>query len=246
MSKGPASIASRAELASSHRIVVKVGSSSLTDVEGGLDDLRLNALVDVLAAQAALGHEVLLVSSGAIAAGLAPLHLRRRPRDLATQQAAASVGQGLLVARYTAAFARHGHTVGQVLLTAEDVIRRTHYAQRPAHPLSPARPGRRAGHQRERHRGHGRDPVRRQRPAGRARRPPGARRRAAPALGRRRALRRTAVACRARAGSPRSKVRAIWSTSRSARPVQREWAREECRPRWRRPESRQLPVLPPS
>ncbi len=128
MSKGPASIASRAELASSHRIVVKVGSSSLTDLEGGLDDVRLNALVDVLAAQAAQGHEVLLVSSGAIAAGLAPLQLRRRPRDLATQQAAASVGQGLLVARYTAAFARHGHTVGQVLLTAEDVIRRTHYA----------------------------------------------------------------------------------------------------------------------
>jgi glutamate 5-kinase len=128
VSQGPASIASRAELASSHRIVVKVGSSSLTDVEGGLDDVRLGALVDVLAAQVELGHEVLLVSSGAIAAGLAPLQLKRRPRDLATQQAAASVGQGLLVARYTAAFARHGHTVGQVLLTAEDVIRRTHYA----------------------------------------------------------------------------------------------------------------------
>ena len=51
----------------------------------------------------------------------------RRPRDLATQQAAASVGQGLLVARYTAAFARHELTVGQVLLTADDVIRRAHY-----------------------------------------------------------------------------------------------------------------------
>jgi len=128
VTKGPASITSRAELASSHRIVVKVGSSSLTDLEGGLDPQRLGALVDVLAGQAAAGHEVLLVSSGAIAAGLAPLGLRRRPRDLATQQAAASVGQGLLLAEYTAAFARHRLTVGQVLLTAEDVIRRTHYA----------------------------------------------------------------------------------------------------------------------
>jgi glutamate 5-kinase len=128
VSAAPASITHRGELAQAHRIVVKVGSSSLTDLEGGLDDVRLGALVDVLAAEVAGGREMLLVSSGAIAAGLAPLSLRRRPRDLATQQAAASVGQGLLVARYTAAFARHGRTVGQVLLTAEDVIRRTHYA----------------------------------------------------------------------------------------------------------------------
>jgi glutamate 5-kinase len=126
--KGAASLTSRADLPTAARIVVKVGSSSLTDVEGGLDDARLDALVDALATHARDGRELLLVSSGAIAAGLAPLSLRRRPRDLATQQAAASVGQGLLVARYTAAFARHGRTVGQVLLTAEDVIRRTHYA----------------------------------------------------------------------------------------------------------------------
>ena len=76
---------------------------------------------------ASAGREVVLVSSGAIAAGLAPLGLRQRPRDLATQQAAASVGQGLLVHRYTEAFARHGLTVGQVLLTADDVVRRAHY-----------------------------------------------------------------------------------------------------------------------
>ena len=67
------------------------------------------------------------MSSGAIAAGLRPLGLSKRPRDLATQQAAASVGQGMLVARYSAAFARHGLTVGQVLLTADDVVRRAHY-----------------------------------------------------------------------------------------------------------------------
>ena len=60
----------------------------------------------------------MLVSSGAIASGLVPLGLTRRPSDLATQQAAASVGQGLLIARYTAAFARHGIRTGQVLLSA--------------------------------------------------------------------------------------------------------------------------------
>ncbi|MGZ5415159.1 MAG: glutamate 5-kinase [Aeromicrobium sp.] len=109
------------------RIVVKIGSSSLTKAHGGLDSSRLDALVDALAGARARGDEVVLVSSGAIAAGLSPLGLPRRPRDLATQQAAASVGQGLLVARYAERFARHGIVVGQVLLTADDVTRRSHY-----------------------------------------------------------------------------------------------------------------------
>ncbi|MFD6419520.1 glutamate 5-kinase [Streptomyces sp. NPDC060194] len=110
------------------RIVVKVGSSSLTTASGGLDADRVDALVDVLAAARDGGaREVVLVSSGAIAAGLAPLGLTRRPRDLARQQAAASVGQGLLVARYTASFARYGVRVGQVLLTGDDTSRRSHY-----------------------------------------------------------------------------------------------------------------------
>jgi glutamate 5-kinase len=120
-------VSSRADLASARRVVVKVGSSSLTTREGGLDAGRLGGLVDALAERRFAGTEVVLVSSGAIAAGLAPLGLARRPKDLATQQAAASVGQGLLVARYTAAFAGHGLTVGQVLLTADDVVRRGHY-----------------------------------------------------------------------------------------------------------------------
>ncbi|MGH3330479.1 MAG: glutamate 5-kinase [Nocardioidaceae bacterium] len=119
--------ASRADVASASRIVVKVGSSSLTTAEGGIDPDRMRALVDTLASVRARGAEVVLVSSGAIAAGLAPLELPRRPRDLATQQAAASVGQGLLVHRYTEEFARHGQRVGQVLLTVDDVTRRSHY-----------------------------------------------------------------------------------------------------------------------
>jgi glutamate 5-kinase len=115
-------------LASAARVVVKVGSSSLTTTGGGIDGAHLDDLVATLAARRLDGREVVLVSSGAIAAGLAPLALPRRPRDLATQQAAASVGQGLLMARYTEAFARRGLTAGQVLLTADDVIRRSHYA----------------------------------------------------------------------------------------------------------------------
>lgn len=110
------------------RIVVKVGSSSLTTATGGLDADRVDALVDVLAKIRSGGErEIVLVSSGAIAAGLAPLGLRRRPKDLARQQAAASVGQGLLVARYTASFARYGVRVGQILLTSDDMSRRAHH-----------------------------------------------------------------------------------------------------------------------
>jgi glutamate 5-kinase len=118
---------SRADVAGASRVVVKVGSSSLTTAEGGLDPDRLRALVDTLGTLRARGAEVVLVSSGAIAAGLAPLGLARRPRDLATQQAAASVGQGLLVHHYTEDFHRHGITVGQVLLTVDDMTRRSHY-----------------------------------------------------------------------------------------------------------------------
>jgi glutamate 5-kinase len=107
--------------------VVKVGSSSLTTPAGGIDPARIKALVDALAAVRHAGREVVLVSSGAIAAGLAPLALRSRPRDLATQQAAASVGQGLLMGHYTALFGAHGLGVGQVLLTVDDVTRHGHY-----------------------------------------------------------------------------------------------------------------------
>lgn len=129
--------ATRAELPAARRVVVKVGSSSLTTASGGLDPDRLGRLVEALVHRRRAGLEVLLVSSGAIAAGLAPLGLARRPRDLATQQAAASVGQGQLLAAYTAAFARSDLRVGQVLLTAEDVVRRTNYrnAQRTLYRL---------------------------------------------------------------------------------------------------------------
>jgi glutamate 5-kinase len=117
----------RADIAEATRVVVKIGSSSLTTPDGQIDDGRIAGLVAVLVGRVRAGGQAVLVSSGAIAAGLAPLGLPRRPRDLATQQAAASVGQGLLMARYSAAFAALGIQAGQILLTADDLMRRAHY-----------------------------------------------------------------------------------------------------------------------
>lgn len=120
-------VASRGDLVDARRVVVKIGSSSLTTLDGGISVDALNRLVADLQVLRGRGTEVVLVSSGAIAAGLAPLGLGTRPADLATQQAAAAVGQGLLLAHYTRAFAQYQTTVSQVLLTVEDLMRRTQY-----------------------------------------------------------------------------------------------------------------------
>ncbi|MGJ9404941.1 glutamate 5-kinase [Nesterenkonia aurantiaca] len=120
-------VTSRTDLVDARRVVVKIGSSSLTTLDGGISVDALNRLVADLQVLRERGTEVVLVSSGAIAAGLAPLGLGTRPADLATQQAAAAVGQGLLLAHYTRAFAQYQTTVSQVLLTVEDLMRRTQY-----------------------------------------------------------------------------------------------------------------------
>ncbi|WP_270263817.1 glutamate 5-kinase [Kocuria marina] len=120
-------ITRRADLPMARRVVVKVGSSSLTSIENSIDENALRSIVDALGRVKAQGVEVVFVSSGAITAGLQPLGLSRRPKDLSTKQAAASVGQGLLISRYTDYFARYDVTVGQVLLTAEDLMRRSQY-----------------------------------------------------------------------------------------------------------------------
>ena len=117
----------RAGIAEARRVVVKIGSSSLTTGDGHIDDARVDLLCAALAKRHAAGAESVLVSSGAIATGMEPLGLARRPRDLATQQAAASVGQVLLMARYTEAFARSGIRIGQVLLTVDDMVRRAQH-----------------------------------------------------------------------------------------------------------------------
>ena len=115
------------DLSICNRVVIKVGSSTLTGNAGAnLDPKAIDNLVDVVAKLREENKEVIVVSSGAIAAGLSPLGLSSRPLDLITQQAAASVGQGLLMARYTQSFNRFKITTSQVLITIEDINRQGH------------------------------------------------------------------------------------------------------------------------
>ena len=109
------------------RVVVKVGSSSLTRADGGLDLNRIDILAGLIAGMRSRGHDVVLVSSGAVASGLVPLGLSRRPDELSLLQAAASVGQGRLAARWETAMSAYGLVTAQVLLTAHDVAIRSHY-----------------------------------------------------------------------------------------------------------------------
>lgn len=108
------------------RLVVKVGSTSLVDEHGVASRTRLAKVVRDLAAVAS-GRDPVLVSSGAIAAGLEPLGLERRPRDIPSLQAAAAVGQGHLMAAYSRLFERRDLRAAQVLLTQEDVLRRRQF-----------------------------------------------------------------------------------------------------------------------
>ena len=107
----------RPEVLASRRIVVKVGSSSISGENAG----QIAPLVDALAEAHARGVEVILVSSGAIATGMPYLELDSRPTDLATQQAAAAVGQNVLIYRYQESLTRYRIVAGQVLLTAGDL-----------------------------------------------------------------------------------------------------------------------------
>ncbi|PLS31885.1 gamma-glutamyl kinase [Bifidobacterium margollesii] len=117
----------RRSIAEARTIVVKVGSSSLTSSSGHLDPVRLADLVAAIAQTVRMDARIVLVSSGAIAAGFGPLGFDSRPTDVATQQAAASVGQGLLMSQYEAAFARYGLKVGQILITARDTVQSMQY-----------------------------------------------------------------------------------------------------------------------
>ncbi|HEY9497675.1 MAG TPA: glutamate 5-kinase [Terrimesophilobacter sp.] len=121
-------ITSRAQVPHARRVVVKVGSSSVS----GANASQINALVDALAGAQARGTEVVLVSSGAIATGLPYLKLDKRPTDLATQQAAAAVGQNVLIFRYQESLDRYRIVAGQVLLTAGDL-------ENPAHRVNAQR-----------------------------------------------------------------------------------------------------------
>jgi glutamate 5-kinase len=107
----------RSALPSAKRVVVKVGSSSIS----GANEHKIEKLVDALAAAHQRGQEVILVTSGAIATAIPLLGLEIKPDDLATSQALASVGQGRLISRYQTSLERYGLIAGQVLLTAGDL-----------------------------------------------------------------------------------------------------------------------------
>lgn len=115
------SISRRDQIPLARRIVVKVGSSSISGANAG----QIAPLVDALAQAHGRGAEVVLVSSGAIATGMPYLQLDTRPTDLATQQAAASVGQNILIFRYQDSLDRYNIVAGQVLLTAGDLENQT-------------------------------------------------------------------------------------------------------------------------
>lgn len=115
------------DLATAGRIVVKIGSSSLTTPSGVNTDL-IASTAHAIAAARGRGSAVVLVSSGAVAAGMAPLGFTHRPADIGALQAAAMVGQSRLMSHYSEAFATHGLTIAQILLTAGDVEDRRHYA----------------------------------------------------------------------------------------------------------------------
>lgn len=116
--------AMRERIRNAKRIVVKIGSSSLTTDDFHVDPNQINKLSDALQARAIRDNDVIVVSSGAVAAGMAPLGLTQRPTDLATKQAAAAVGQVHLAYEWGRSFSRYGRNIGQVLLTATDAGRR--------------------------------------------------------------------------------------------------------------------------
>jgi glutamate 5-kinase len=107
--------------------VVKIGSSSITQASGELDDAALVKLADDLAGARADGHPIVLVMSGAIAAGMPALGLARRPSDMGTLQAIAAVGQPRLLERMSALLGKHDLVAGQVLLTPYDFFHRSQY-----------------------------------------------------------------------------------------------------------------------
>ncbi|WP_245797338.1 glutamate 5-kinase [Corynebacterium aquilae] len=115
----------RARIARAKKIVVKIGSSSLTGDDFWIQPDRIDAFVDALQARMGRGSDVLVVSSGAVAAGMAPLGMKARPQDLANKQATAAVGQVFLANEWGRSFARYDKVIGQVLLTAADAGNRT-------------------------------------------------------------------------------------------------------------------------
>ncbi len=117
----------RDNLTEAKRIVVKVGTSTLTHSTGKLNLWRIEKLVRELADLANQGKEIILVSSGAVGAGMDLLGLTEKPKTIPEKQAAAAVGQGRLMHTYEKFFSEYGQVVAQILLTREDSVKRTRY-----------------------------------------------------------------------------------------------------------------------
>ena len=126
LTRAGAVAAERLALTRARRLVVKVGSGLVTSPGVGADPARIEALAAAIAT-ARPGREIVLVTSGAIATGMARLGLAERPRSMPEKQAAAAVGQSALMWQWEAAFKRYGIGVGQVLVTAHDIRDRTRY-----------------------------------------------------------------------------------------------------------------------
>ena len=118
----------RTQLQTARRIVVKVGTSTLTHPNGKLNFSRIEGLVRELADAVNAGKQILLVSSGAVGAGMDRLGWKEKPKTIPEKQAAAAVGQGILMHTYEKLFAEYGQVVAQVLLTREDSVNRRRYA----------------------------------------------------------------------------------------------------------------------
>ena len=108
-------------------VVVKVGTSGITTSQGKLDEKEMHRLTSQIAAAHKQGDKIVLVTSGAITAGIAELGIPLKPNDIVFQQAAAATGQSVLMAKYRELFKDHGLKVAQILLTAEDLSNRSSY-----------------------------------------------------------------------------------------------------------------------
>ena len=117
----------REGLKTAKRVVVKVGTSTITRPTGGANLVRMEEIAREIAGLADEGREMVLVTSGAIAAGMNRMGLKTRPKDVSKRQALAAVGQGVLMHLYETMFASYGQTAGQVLLTKENSVRHNQY-----------------------------------------------------------------------------------------------------------------------
>ena len=114
-------------LVKANRLVIKVGTSTLTHDTGKLNLYQIEVLVREIVDLKNLGREVILVTSGAVGAGMGRMGLTRKPRTMPEKQALAAIGQGLLLHMYEKLFAEYGQIVSQVLLTKDDIAHRERY-----------------------------------------------------------------------------------------------------------------------